>query len=84
MHYIKHLAEKIIFRLIDEETKNVPIKSKHDVVVLNSSKSDFKLENNCIYLADELIGKYECCVKIPGITGLMSETNTFEKIFIML
>ena len=48
-------------------------------VALDCFKSEFKLYNNCIYMGDELIGRYEYGVEIPEISGVMSEAYTISK-----
>lgn len=45
----------------------------------NSNGAEFKLINNQIYMGKDLIGSYKCDVKIPEISGIMSEAHTVKK-----
>ncbi len=58
---------------------NYKISNNLEIVLANTNKSEFKLINNEIYIGDELIGRYECNVELPEISGKMSEANTLEK-----
>lgn len=53
--------------------------NKKEIKLIDSCESEFNLKNNNIYLGNEIIGKYECNVKIPKITGKMNGANSIEK-----
>ena len=53
--------------------------NKKEIKLIDSCESEFNLKNNNIFLGNEIIGKYECNVEIPKITGKMNEANSIEK-----
>ena len=58
---------------------NYKIYNNQEIKILSSNQSDFRLENNNIYMGENLIGTYECDVVVPNIAGKMKEAYTIEK-----
>lgn len=58
---------------------NYKISNNLDIRIVNPNESEFKLINNKIYMSCKLIGRYECNVEIPKISGIMCENYTIEK-----
>lgn len=61
--------------------KQLYYKNSNDlkIRIVNPNESEFKLIHNKIYMDDKLIGRYECNVEVPEISGIMSEAYTLEK-----